>query len=76
MPTARRTFYHSSNGDSWSLTLDSSGAVQVRHMPNVSSGGMPRDQEIGNFLSRERNTPQCQELIKLIGTLIEAEPDA
>ena len=76
MPTARRTFYHSSNGDSWSLTLDSSGVVQVLHKPNVSSGGMPRGHEIGNFLSRERNTPQCQELIKLIGTLIEAEPDA
>jgi hypothetical protein len=76
MSTARRTFYHSSNGDSWSLTLDSSGTVQVLHMPNVSSGGTPRSHEIGNFLSRERSSPQCQELVRLIGTLVEANPDA
>lgn len=76
MTDKRRTFYHSSNGDSWSLTLDSSGTVQVLHTPNLSSGGMPRGQEIGNFLSRERSSPQCQELVRLIGTLVEDQPDA
>jgi hypothetical protein len=76
MADKMRTFYHSSNGDSWSLTLDSSGTVQVLHKPNISSGGMPRSQEIGNFLSRERSTPQCQELVRLIGTLVEVERDA
>ena len=75
MSDRMRTFYHSSNGDSWSLTLHSLGTVQVLHTPNASSGGQPRAHELGNFLSRERNSPQGQELVKLIATLIEDEPD-
>jgi hypothetical protein len=47
-----RTFYHSSNGDSWSLTLDPAETLQVLHQPNVASGGTPRRYEIGNFLTR------------------------
>jgi hypothetical protein len=67
-----RELYHSANGDRWYLADDSAvGRVFVRHEPNVASGGRPSDIEIGTFLSRGGQGPEKQELLRLIGTLVE-----
>ena len=66
------SFYHSANGDRWSLVNDSaSGRVFVRHEPNLASGGKISDIDIGVFLSRGNQGPEKQELLRLIGTLVE-----
>jgi hypothetical protein len=45
--------------------------VIVRHEPNLSSGGRPSDVEVGDFLVRGGLGPEKQELLRLIGTLME-----
>ena len=65
---ATRTFYTSSNGDSWKLVCEGE-SVRVRHLSNLSSGGSTTDYELVSFLSREPHTAQTVELVKLIGTL-------
>jgi hypothetical protein len=72
MPLHTRELYTSSNGDRWYLVRDDASArVFVRHEPNLSSGGSPSDIGIGAFLSRGGGGPEHQELLRLIGTLIE-----
>jgi hypothetical protein len=67
----------SANGDRWSLARDpGSGRVFVRHEPDPSSGGRTSDSEVGAFLSRDAHGPQHQELLRLIGTLVEDAPPA
>ena len=67
-----RELYHSANGDRWCLANDSaSGRVFVRHEPNLASGGKISDIDIGAFLSRGGQGPEKQELLRLIGTLVE-----
>ncbi len=65
-----RKLYDSPNGDCWYLTRDSSGAVFVRHEANSASGGHVEDVEIASFLGRGAG-PEQQELLRLIGTLVE-----
>ena len=67
-----RMLYASENGDCWSLVrvLDS-GRVVVRHRPNVPSGGQITDMDVGDFLSRGGMGPEKQELLRLIGGLVE-----
>jgi hypothetical protein len=68
-----RVLYSSSNGDRWSLVRDpGSGRVFVRHEPNGASGGQTADFDIGEFLIRGVHGPEHQELLRLIGTLVEA----
>lgn len=43
----------------------------VRHEPNLSSGGLPSDAEVGGFLVRGGFGPEKQELLRLIGTLVD-----
>ena len=70
-----RELYRSPNGDRWSLARDpASGRVSVRHEPNVSSGGRASDIEVGDFLVRGGHGPEHQELLRLIGTLVEGGP--
>jgi hypothetical protein len=70
-----REFYGSANGDRWLLVRDpGSGRVFVRHEPNASSGGRASDIEVGAFLSRDAHGPEHQELLRLIGTLVEDAP--
>ena len=70
-----RELYRSPNGDRWSLVRDpGSGRVFVRHVPNLSSGGRASDIEVGDFLVRGGHGPEHQELLRLIGTLIEGGP--
>ena len=72
-----RQLYSSENGDRWLLARDpGSGHVFVRHEPNAPSGGRGADIEIGAFLSRRAHGPEHQELLRLIGTLVEDAPTA
>jgi hypothetical protein len=48
-----------------------SGRVLVRHEPNLASGGQAADSEIGAFLAGVGQGPEKQELLRLIGTLID-----
>jgi hypothetical protein len=72
----RRELYRSSNGDSWFLGREpENGHAFVIHQPNVPSGGGLSRIEIGEFL-RQGAGPEQQALLRLIGTLVEASPDA
>ena len=72
MAVARREIYSSPNGDRWLLVRDpDAGRVFIRHEPNLASGGQIADIEIGPFLSRDGQGPEKQELLRLIGTLVE-----
>ena len=76
MSAQTRELYHSANGDRWCLAHDPAvGRVFVRHEPNPSSGGKTSDIEIGTFLSRGGQGPEKQELLRLIGTLVNEGAD-
>lgn len=70
MPIATRELYRSANGDRWLLARDN-GRVFVRHEANFASGGNVTDSEIGDFLCRGGLGPEKQELLRLVGTLVE-----
>lgn len=65
-----RKLYESPSGDRWYLISDPSGAVFIRHEANVASGGQVEHEEIASFLGRGEG-PEQQELLRLIGTLVE-----
>jgi len=65
-----RKLYESPNGDRWYLIRDHTGAVFVRHEANVTSGGHLEHIEIGAFLTSGQG-PEQQELLRLIGSLVE-----
>ena len=59
MSIRSRELYRSANGDRWSLVRDAeSGRVIVRH-------------EVGDVLVRGGLGPEKQELLRLIGTLVD-----
>jgi hypothetical protein len=67
-----RELYRSANGDRWCLIREpGAGRVFVRHEPNLPSGGKGADIGIGEFLTRGSHGPEHQELLRLIGTLID-----
>ena len=67
-----RQLYQSPNGDRWRLIRDpATGRVFVRHEANLPSGGQITDLEIGDFLSPGGAGPEKQELLRLIGSLVE-----
>ena len=71
-----RTLYQSSNGDRWRLARDAeTGRVFIQHEANLSSGGRVTEMEISVFLSVGTRGPEHQELLRLIGTLVD-EPAA
>jgi hypothetical protein len=74
MPIESRDLYHSSNGDRWYLVREPrSTRVFIRHEPNPASGGDTSLIEIAEFLTQNHG-PQHEELLRLIGTLVEAKP--
>ncbi len=76
MALETRELYRSSNGDRWQLARDpASGRVFVLHEPNLASGGRPSHIDIGSFLGAGHG-PEHQELLRLIGTLVERPADA
>ncbi len=71
MTDRSREIYRASNGDRWSLARDpASGEVCIRHDGNLSSGAHVSFIGIGAFLCRGQG-PEQQELLQLIGTLID-----
>jgi hypothetical protein len=76
MPVKSRELYRSSNGDRWYLVREPrSGRVFIRHEPNAASGGDTALIEIADFLMQGHG-PQHDELLRLIGTLVEGSSDA
>jgi hypothetical protein len=67
-----RELYCSPNGDRWYLIREPSGELFVRHEANAESGGYVDHLELGAFLSAGQG-PERQELVRLIGTLVDAE---
>ena len=65
-----RTLYTSPNGDRWYLIRDASEAVFVRHEANAASGRNVVLTGVGEFLTAGQG-PEQQELLRLIGTLVE-----
>lgn len=77
MTVEARELYRSANGDRWSLVRDpGSRQVFIRHEPNAASGGRASDIDVGEFLVRGGHGPQHQELLRLIGTLVERSSSA
>jgi hypothetical protein len=68
-----RKLYESPSGDRWYLIRDPSGEVFIRHEGNVASGGHIEHIEVATFLSIGGG-PERQELMRLIGTLVEDHP--
>jgi hypothetical protein len=68
-----RKLYESSSGDRWYLIGDPLGAVFIHHEASLASGGQVEHQDIAAFLSRGAG-PEQQELLRLIGTLVEEHP--
>ena len=72
MEIQERTLYSSPNGDSWSLAREAgTERVFVRHRPNLPSGGRARDIGLTEFLAQAGMGPEKQELLRLIGSLVE-----
>jgi hypothetical protein len=72
MAVEMRELYASPNGDRWYLARDvESGQVFIRHQPNRPSGGKAADLEVGAFLRGGGQGPEHQELLRLIGTMVE-----
>jgi hypothetical protein len=77
MAIEARTLYQSPNGDRWRLARETeTGRVFVRHEANLSSGGRVSEIELGTFLSAGGRGPEHQELLRLIGTLVEEPVEA
>ena len=75
MPLETRGLCRIVDGDRWHLVRDAaSERVFVRHEPNASSGGRASDIGVGDFLARGGHGPEHQELLRLIGTLVEDGP--
>jgi len=75
MENSSLLIYASSNGDEWYLALDRRGKAFVRHIPNPGSNGKPSDIEVASFLSRDVGSPQREELLRLIGSLVHVVED-
>jgi hypothetical protein len=70
-----RELCRSANGDRWCLIRDPGlGRLFVRHEPNAASGGRASDIGVGDFLVRGGHGPEHQELLRLIGTLVDGGP--
>ena len=70
-----RKLYESPSGDRWYLIRDHTGAVFVRHEAKVASGGNVEHLEAGAFLTSGQG-PEQQELMRLIGSLLEGHDHA
>ncbi|GJE55236.1 MULTISPECIES: hypothetical protein [Methylobacterium] len=73
MTTVRTLIHASSNGDRWFLCHgDDPTDVFVFHEPNGPSGGTPTRIGILEFLSTDLGSPERRDLLRMIGTLVEA----
>jgi hypothetical protein len=68
-----KEFASSPNGDRWLLGRhDENGFAYVQHRANVPSGGAVTAVELGAFLTQGPLHPQQHELLRMIGTLVDA----
>ena len=75
MSAQKRELYRSPNGDTWFLSGDpATGTAFVRHEANIPSGGHVTEMDIATFLSSGQRNPEHQALLRLIGTLVESDP--
>jgi hypothetical protein len=72
MPDAKdKTFYASSNGDTWSLSRDpASGRLAVMHQPNARSGGKISYANVDEFLRTSPAGPEHEALWSLIDSKV------
>jgi hypothetical protein len=68
----QRKIYQSENGDSWWLCREASG-VFVLHQANLPSGGAVTKIELAQFLTSDRNAPEKEALLEMIGGLTQCE---
>jgi hypothetical protein len=68
-----RKLYESPSGDRWYLIREPSGTLFIHHEANAASGGHVDHEDIVAFLGRG-DGPEQQELLRLIGTLVEEHP--
>ena len=74
MTVQTRELYRNPNGDAWFLARNSDvDRVFIRHEPNRASGGRPNDTEIGVFLREGGQGSEKQELLRLIGGLVDGD---
>jgi hypothetical protein len=73
MTVPTKSFYTSSNGDTWSLCRSRSGDIVVSHQPNNPPGGNPSEIDLGTFLANENRGPEHQSLRRMIEELVETE---
>ena len=72
MAIAKRRLYLIPGGDRWQLVSDTeTGRIFIAHEANQSSGGRVTEIEIGDFLGAGARGPEHQELLRLIGTLVD-----
>jgi hypothetical protein len=72
MTSDMRLFYSSANGDRWFLFRRAeTGNLCVRHEPTPSSGGLPTDTNVDDFLARNGPGPEFQELRRIMRTMPE-----
>lgn len=69
-----RELYTSSSGDRWCLVHEPPHAAFIRHEANLASGGAVTQIGIAEFL-RSGHGPEQQELLRLIGTLAQGDPE-
>jgi hypothetical protein len=73
----RRELYCSANGDTWFLAREpTDGRAFIIDQPNAPSGSRLSHIELATFLSSKASGPEHQALLRLIGTLVEAPPNA
>ena len=76
VPMRERLLYASENGDRWSLAREPvTGEVIVRHRANLPSGGQVSDIRLGAFLVQDGLGPEKQELLRLLGSLVDGAQD-
>ncbi|WP_152977395.1 hypothetical protein [Bradyrhizobium pachyrhizi] len=64
----QRKIYQSENGDSWWLCQDGKG-VFVLHEANALAGGHVTKVALADFLANNKDAPEHQALLKMIGEL-------
>jgi hypothetical protein len=70
MISEKQLLYSSANGDRWFLCREAgTGKLIVRHDPTPSSGGLPTDTDVDDFLARNGPGPEFQELRRIPSTM-------
>jgi len=66
-----RQLYRTAHGEAWLLVKDEAGAPAIEHRAS-DPGATPERLGVTAFLTSRQPGPQQQELLRLIGTLVDA----